>query len=61
MADSKLLGTRGVAERTGLAYATIRQYKWLGKLPEPTLVADDGRAYWTPEVIDEWDETRNRR
>lgn len=56
-----LLGTKGFAERTGLAVNTIRQYKWLGKLPQPTMVADDGRAYWTADVIDRWNETRRRR
>jgi hypothetical protein len=61
-----LLSLRGFARRRGLAYGTVRRYRFEGRLPEPdgeltdaTEGGPDDQAVhrhvgWLPETIDNW-------
>lgn len=57
------LATSAVAQRLGLAPATIRSYIKKGMMPEPDAILDDrGRMLrgWLPTTIDAWQASRPR-
>lgn len=58
------LSPGGVAERIGVASATVRGYAAHGRMPEPDARIWDGKTWlsaWKTETIDEWQATRPGR
>jgi len=55
-----VLDIQGFADRAGLKPATIRQYKWLGKLPNPDVTVG-GNPAWTVATVDHWIAERTNR
>ena len=61
---TEYLGTAAVAERVGLAVATIRSYILKGIMPEADVIITTPSGPirgWTPDTIDAWLADRPRR
>ena len=52
------LSSRQVAEKIGVAPATIRSWRKRGKFPEPDLQPSVQAPLWAVTTIDEWLEER---
>ena len=58
------LGTAAVAERAGLAVATVRSYIRKGLLPDADVIITTPSGPlrgWSPETIDQWQRSRPGR
>ena len=54
---TEYLGTAAVAERTGLAVATVRSYILKDLMPEPDVIIATPSGPlrgWAPETLDAW-------
>lgn len=61
---TEYLGTAAVAERAGLAVATIRSYIRKGLLPDADIIITTPSGPlrgWAPETIDKWHRARPGR
>jgi len=61
---TEYLGTAAVAERVGLAVATIRSYILKGLMPEADVIIATPSGPlrgWAPETIDQWQRSRPGR
>ena len=61
---TEYLGTAAVAERAGLAVATVRSYIRKGLLPDADVIITTPSGPlrgWSPETIDQWQRSRPGR
>ncbi len=51
---------RELADRVGLTYGTMRQYRHAGQAPDPDVVLD-GKPFWYLSTADRWKEERDAK